>query len=102
MAVLVAHRRSVSDQSFSLPSCITSPNQLGSPLGYVRSALVNSDGFTAKGITFPSVEAQRDLSARTCAKAGLLPSDIDYIEAHGTGTVAGDGVELKALDEVGI
>ena len=34
-----------------------------------------------------------------CTKAGLEPSAISYIEAHGTGTVAGDGQELGALEE---
>lgn len=37
--------------------------------------------------------------AQVCAKAGLEPSAISYIEAHGTGTVAGDGQELGALEE---
>lgn len=36
---------------------------------------------------------------QVCAKAGLEPSAVDYIEAHGTGTVAGDGQELGALEE---
>lgn len=36
---------------------------------------------------------------QVCAKAGVEPSAVDYIEAHGTGTVAGDGQELGALEE---
>ena len=36
---------------------------------------------------------------QVCTKAGLEPSAISYIEAHGTGTVAGDGQELGALEE---
>ena len=36
---------------------------------------------------------------QVCAKAGVEPSEVDYIEAHGTGTVAGDGQELGALEE---
>ena len=39
------------------------------------------------------------LPPQVCAKAGLEPSAVDYIEAHGTGTVAGDGQELGALEE---
>jgi fatty acid synthase len=36
---------------------------------------------------------------QVCAKAGVEPSEVDYIEAHGTGTVAGDGQELGAIEE---
>jgi len=32
-------------------------------------------------------------------RAGLQPSDIDYVNAHGTSTMA-DGIELKAVERV--
>lgn len=34
-----------------------------------------------------------------CGSAGIEPHEIGYIEAHGTGTVAGDGQELGAIDD---
>jgi fatty acid synthase len=34
-----------------------------------------------------------------CAQAGILPSQVAYIEAHGTGTVVGDAQELGALED---
>ncbi|MCG8696997.1 MAG: beta-ketoacyl-[acyl-carrier-protein] synthase family protein [Bacteroidales bacterium] len=34
------------------------------------------------------------------AKAGLLPKDIDYVNAHGTGTENNDASELKALERI--
>ena len=37
---------------------------------------------------------------QVCQKAGVSPGAVKYIEAHGTGTVAGDGQELGALDAV--
>lgn len=33
-------------------------------------------------------------------RAGINPVEVDYINAHGTSTVAGDGVELDAIAEV--
>ena len=38
-------------------------------------------------------------AAQVCAHAGVHPSEIAYIEAHGTGTVVGDAQELGALEE---
>ncbi|CAD7949012.1 unnamed protein product [Amoebophrya sp. A25] len=69
------------------------PNSYFSVLGVG----VNSDGFTQKGITFPNGDAQYTLYKEVCAKANVAPEDIFYIEAHGTGTAAGDGQELEAL-----
>ena len=59
----------------------------------IRNSGVNQDG-RSPGITMPSASAQRDLIARTYAKAGLDPRNPkerpQYFEAHGTGTAAGD------------
>ncbi|TGJ82436.1 hypothetical protein E0Z10_g6319 [Xylaria hypoxylon] len=61
---------------------------------------VNQDGFTASGITHPNHFAQADLIRETYASAQLRPQDVVYIEAHGTGTVAGDQEELRAIADV--
>ena len=34
------------------------------------------------------------------ADAGMAPGEIDYVNLHGTGTVANDAMETKALDRV--
>ncbi|MFO3797625.1 MAG: polyketide synthase, partial [Anaerolineales bacterium] len=70
------------------------------PYAYILGYGCNNDGFTAQGITFPNVDAQIALNTQVCRASGVDPSEISYIEAHGTGTIAGDGVELKALDTV--
>lgn len=56
----------------------------------------NCDGHTA-GLSMPSAATQADLLEQVYATAGVDPSEVAYIEAHGTGTQAGDPVECEAL-----
>jgi 3-oxoacyl-[acyl-carrier-protein] synthase II len=51
-------------------------------------------------LTRPSVEGQAQAMALALAAAGLAPSDVGYINAHGTGTQANDAVETAAIKEV--
>jgi 3-oxoacyl-[acyl-carrier-protein] synthase II len=51
-------------------------------------------------ITRPSVEGQARAMHRALADAALTPADIDYINAHGTGTQANDPVETAAIKQV--
>ncbi|KAL7776920.1 hypothetical protein CFE70_007340 [Pyrenophora teres f. teres 0-1] len=66
----------------------------------IRETGVNQDGATP-GITMPSASAQRALIHSVYRKAGLDPESAEdrpqYIEAHGTGTPAGDPIEAEAL-----
>ena len=66
----------------------------------IRQTGVNSDGRT-NGITMPSSSAQTELIRQTYEKARLdLMSDrCQYFECHGTGTLAGDPVEARAIHE---
>ncbi|MBH1933293.1 SDR family NAD(P)-dependent oxidoreductase [Streptomyces sp. AV19] len=56
----------------------------------------SSDGI-AKSIYAPCGEGQLAALRRAYADAGCPPSSVGLIEAHGTGTPAGDEVELTAL-----
>lgn len=65
----------------------------------VRNIGTNQDGRTA-GITLPNNKAQTALIREVYSSAGLDPLETDFIEAHGTGTAAGDPIEAAALSEV--
>jgi acyl transferase domain-containing protein len=56
----------------------------------IRNTGVNQDGHTQNGISFPSAEAQQRLIEKLYREAAINPLDVGYIEAHGTGTQAGD------------
>ncbi|KAG8157399.1 hypothetical protein KVR01_012783 [Diaporthe batatas] len=62
----------------------------------VRATGVNQDGKT-KSITLPSQDAQASLIRSTYKLAGLEPGEASYFETHGTGTKAGDPLELGAV-----
>jgi acyl transferase domain-containing protein/NADPH:quinone reductase-like Zn-dependent oxidoreductase/acyl carrier protein len=71
----------------------------GNPiLAVVAHSAVNTDGHKS-GLTVPSSTAQAALLAGAYQHAGIHPAEIDYIEAHGTGTAVGDPIEARALGE---
>ncbi|MDR8412932.1 KR domain-containing protein [Nonomuraea sp. 3-1Str] len=65
----------------------------------LRGSAVNQDG-RSNGLTAPSRRAQADVIGRALAAARVAPDDIDYVEAHGSGTHLGDAIELSALHDV--
>jgi len=68
-------------------------------LAVIRGSAVNHDG-RSSGLTVPNPAAQAKVLRRALEVASLKPEDIDYLEAHGTGTSLGDPIELAALGSV--
>ncbi|MDN3295180.1 SDR family NAD(P)-dependent oxidoreductase [Streptomyces ficellus] len=69
----------------------------GDPVhGVILASGTNNDGRTP-GLALPSTTAQYRLLREVYARAGLTPDDLAYLEAHGTGTRAGDPVECEAI-----
>ncbi|UJR30710.1 hypothetical protein I4U23_018230 [Adineta vaga] len=60
----------------------------------------NTDGWKKDGITFPSGEMQKTLMENIYRDIRLDPNTVGYIEAHGTGTRAGDPQEMNSITQV--
>ncbi|MFG2082101.1 amino acid adenylation domain-containing protein [Micromonospora tulbaghiae] len=65
----------------------------------IDGVAVNNDGRTM-GLTTPNPAAQAAVVRRALTVSGRRPDDIAMIEAHGTATMIGDPIELRALTDV--
>ena len=65
----------------------------------IMGSAVSQDGRT-NGLMAPSPEAQEAMLWEAYYSAGISPASVQYIEAHGTGTLLGDSMEAKALGAV--
>ena len=68
-------------------------------LALIKGSAVNQDG-ASSGFTVPNKTAQQELIRQALAMAKIEPAEVDYIEAHGTGTSLGDPIEVRALAAV--
>lgn len=65
----------------------------------IRGSATNQDGASG-GLTVPNGIAQQRVIRQALQRAGIAPGDIDYLEAHGTGTSLGDPIEVQAAGAV--
>ncbi|GHC53183.1 non-ribosomal peptide synthetase [Streptomyces flavofungini] len=63
----------------------------------VRGVGMNNDGARKAGYYAPSLAGQSELVASVFDRAGVRAESVRYLEAHGTGTVIGDPVEVNAV-----
>ncbi|KAL8994776.1 MAG: hypothetical protein Q9169_005338 [Polycauliona sp. 2 TL-2023] len=64
----------------------------------IKGTRLNQDGRT-QGITLPSAKAQAENMNGLYEELGIDISSIQYLEAHGTGTPAGDPLEMQAVKD---
>lgn len=66
----------------------------------VMATMASVDGYKREGITFPSDKSQERLIRATKQLARINTNHVEYLEAHGTGTPAGDPQEANAIANV--
>ncbi len=67
--------------------------------GVIKGSAVNHGGASV-GLTVPNTPALVKVMEEALSQAGVPASDMDYLEAHGTGTTVGDPIEINAVAAV--
>lgn len=63
----------------------------------IKGSAINNDGAKKTHYTAPSVDGQAEVIVAALANSGIDAEEISYIETHGTGTLIGDPIEVRAL-----
>ena len=66
--------------------------------GVIKGVGINNDGADKGSFGGPSAQGQAGAIAMAIADAGVEPSSISYVEAHGTATPLGDPIEIEGLN----
>ena len=65
----------------------------------IRGSAVNHGGASV-GLTVPNTPALERVIEEALSQAGVQAPEVDYLEAHGTGTTVGDPIEIDAVAAV--
>ena len=68
-------------------------------LAVIKGSACNNDGSHKVSYMAPSVDGHAEVVRLAQAAAGVEPDTITYLEAHGTGTLLGDPVEVAGLTQ---
>ncbi|WP_110945410.1 type I polyketide synthase [Streptomyces avicenniae] len=66
----------------------------------IQGSAIGNDGRTSDTVLNPSLEGQLSVLRWAYEDAGTSPADVDYVEAHGSGSPTLDPLELTALGTV--
>ncbi|MDG2332724.1 MAG: beta-ketoacyl synthase N-terminal-like domain-containing protein [Myxococcota bacterium] len=66
----------------------------------IRGSGISADGRDGGHMMAPGREGQAQAMRDAYRRADLLPGEIDFLEAHGTGTAIGDPIEAASLGDV--
>jgi acyl transferase domain-containing protein len=66
----------------------------------IRGSAVSNDGRSGDSLLNPSLLGQVDVLKWAYEDAGVSPADVDFVEAHGTGSPSLDPAELTAVGNV--
>jgi probable biosynthetic protein (TIGR04098 family) len=71
--------------------------QDGDNIYAVIKGIAANHGGPAQSLTAPNADAQSALLVRAYESSGIDPATVSYFEAHGTGTVLGDPIEVSGI-----
>ncbi|WP_322724818.1 beta-ketoacyl synthase N-terminal-like domain-containing protein [Streptomyces phyllanthi] len=66
----------------------------------IQGSAVGNDGHTSRSVLNASLTGQLEVLRWAYEDAGVNPAEVDFVEAHGSGSPAFDPLELSALGEV--
>ncbi|MBB5958245.1 acyl transferase domain-containing protein [Saccharothrix tamanrassetensis] len=65
----------------------------------LRGWAVNNDGSARAGFAVPGLDGQVAVVTEAMASTSVTGADIGYVEAHGSGTLVGDAIEVASLTQ---
>ncbi len=66
----------------------------------IKGSAMNNDGSDKVGYSAPAVQGHVDVIKKALSNADLTAECIDCLEGHGTATVLGDAVEIRAFKKI--